>query len=224
MLFVSRNLDLTWVGSGGKKSKLFSSKSSLYYKGHMKENINESALINRATAGDTLAFAELVNAHQLFLYNLALKAISNQHEAQDITQETFIRAWRGLKNFRQEARFSTWLYRIMMNLCYDRYPHLEREKDTISIDEDDREIPVASFLEQHSDRSELKEIIHQELRNLPEVYRLALTFRYQQELSYQEISEVMDMPIGTVKTTIFRAKAQLKELLLSKQEVYTWIA
>ncbi len=190
----------------------------------MKESINETSLINRAMAGDTHAFAELVNTHQLFLYNLALRAVSNPHEAQDITQETFIRAWRGLKNFRREAKFRTWLYRILMNLCYDRYPHLEREKNTISIDEDDKEIPVSSFLEQHSDHEELKEIIHQELLNLPEVYRLVLSLRYQQEHSYQEISEVMDMPIGTVKTTIFRAKAQLKELLLSKQEVTTWIA
>ena len=190
----------------------------------MKELSNESSLINRAMAGDTIAFAELVNAHQVYLYNLALRAVSNPHEAQDITQETFIRAWKGLKNFRREARFSTWLYRIMMNLCYDRYPNLEREKNTLSIDEDEREIPVASFLEQYSDRTELTEIVHQELRNLPEVYRLVLALRYQQDHSYQEIAEVMDMPIGTVKTTIFRAKAQLKELLLSKQEAYTWIA
>jgi RNA polymerase sigma-70 factor (ECF subfamily) len=184
----------------------------------------ETSLIKRAIAGDTNAFAELVNTHQLFLYNLALRAVSNPHEAQDITQETFIRAWKGLKNFRGDSGFRTWLYRIMMNLCYDRYPRLQRDKNNLSIEEDEMDIPVESVLEQISDQSELTKLIHQQLKSLPEVYRLALSFRYQQDLSYQEISEVMDMPIGTVKTTIFRAKAQLKELLLEKQEVYTWIA
>jgi RNA polymerase sigma-70 factor (ECF subfamily) len=190
----------------------------------MSEYNIETSLIKRAIAGDTNAFAELVNTHQLFLYNLALRAVSNPHEAQDVTQETFIRAWKGLKNFRGESGFRTWLYRIMMNLCYDRYPRLQRDKNNLSIENDEMDIPVESVLEQISDQSELTDFIHQQLKSLPEVYRLVLSLRYQQELSYKEIAEVMDVPIGTVKTTIFRAKAQLKERLLSKQEVYTWIA
>ena len=94
----------------------------------MTELINETSLIKRAIAGDANAFAELVNMHQLFLYNLALRAVSHPQEAQDVTQETLIRAWRGLKNFRGESGFRTWLYRILMNLCYDRYPRLQMEK------------------------------------------------------------------------------------------------
>jgi RNA polymerase sigma-70 factor (ECF subfamily) len=188
------------------------------------EFIEETTLIKRAITGDTYAFAELVTMHQLFLYNLALRAVSHSQEAQDVTQETFIRAWKGLKNFRGESGFRTWLYRILMNLCYDRYPRLQREKNTISLEEDEEEIPVESYLEQGSEQVEFSQFIQQELRNLPEIYRLVLSLRFKQELSYQEISEVMDMPIGTVKTTIFRAKAQLKERLLLNQEVHTWIA
>lgn len=180
----------------------------------MTELNNETTLIKRALAGDTYAFAELVNMHQLFLYNLALRAVSHPQEAQDVTQETFIRAWKGLKNFRGESGFRTWLYRILMNLCYDRYPRLQREKNTISIEEDGEEIPVDSYLEQGCEQVELTQFIQQELRHLPEIYRLVLSLRFKLELSYQEISEVMEMPIGTVKTTIFRAKAQLKERLL----------
>ncbi len=190
----------------------------------MTEFINEPIIIERAIAGDPHAFAQLVKEHQLFLYNLALRAVSNSQEAQDVTQETFIRAWKGIKNFRGESGFRTWLYRILMNLCYDRYPRLYVEKNNLSIENDDLEIPVGSMLDHISDQSELREFIHQQLNKLPEVYRLVLSLRFQQDLSYQEISEVMEMPIGTVKTTIFRAKAQLKELLVSKQEVYTWIA
>lgn len=190
----------------------------------MSDHIIETSLIKRAIAGDTNAFAKLVNTHQLFLYNLALRAVSNPHEAQDITQETFIRAWKGLKNFRGDSGFRTWLYRIMMNLCYDRYPRLQQDKNNLSIEDDEIDVPVESVLEQISDQSELYEFVQEQLRTLPEVQRLVLSLRYQQDLSYQEIAEVMDMPIGTVKTTIFRAKAQLKALLLSKQEVYIWIA
>jgi RNA polymerase sigma-70 factor (ECF subfamily) len=188
----------------------------------MTEFINETSLIKHAIAGDANAFAELVKTHQLFLYNLALRAVSHPQEAQDVTQETFIRAWKGLKNFRGESSFRTWLYRILMNLCYDRYPRLQREKNTISLEEEEKEIPVDSFLEQFSDQTELTTFIQQQLKTLPEVQRLVLSLRFQQDLSYQEISEIMDMPIGTVKTTIFRAKAQLKENI-SKQELYTWI-
>jgi len=190
----------------------------------MTEFINEPIIIERAIAGDPHAFAQLVKEHQLFLYNLALRAVSNSQEAQDVTQETFIRAWKGIKNFRGESGFRTWLYRILMNLCYDRYHRLYVEKNHLSIENEDLEIPVGSMLDHISDQSELREFIHQQLNKLPEVYRLVLSLRFQQDLSYQEISEVMEMPIGTVKTTIFRAKAQLKELLVSKQEVYTWIA
>lgn len=185
----------------------------------MTDLIDELILIQQAVAGDPHAFSLLVNAHQLFLYNLALRAVSNPQEAQDVTQETFLRAWKGIKNFRGESGFRTWLYRILMNLCYDHYPRLVRERNHLSIEEDDLEIPVDSIRDYSGNYSELTEIIHQELRKLPAVQRVVLNLRFQEELSYQEISDVMNMPIGTVKTTIFRAKAQLKERLLLAQEV-----
>lgn len=190
----------------------------------MSETINESLLIEKAIAGDPNSFAELVNLHQLFLYNLALRAVSNSQEAQDISQETFIRAWRSIKNFRLESSFRTWLYRILMNLCYDRYPRLQREYESLSIEEEEFDLPVVNRMDQYVDQEELCRFVHEHLQSLPEIYRLVLSMRYQQELSYQEIAEILDMPIGTVKTTIYRAKAQLKERFLSHQEVSLWIA
>lgn len=190
----------------------------------MMNNNAELPLIEKAKKGNPNAFGELIELNQSFVYNLALKAVSSYHEAQDITQETFIRAWKGLHNFRGDSSFRTWLYRILMNLCYDRYPHLQREMNNVSIDENEMDIPVDYALEQFSDQKEFNDFIHQQLNELPEIHQLVLNLRFQQELSYQEIAEVMDMPIGTVKTTIFRAKARLKELLVSRQEVYTWIA
>jgi RNA polymerase sigma-70 factor (ECF subfamily) len=189
----------------------------------MQEIINESVLIEKAIAGDPNSFSELVNLHQLFLYNLALRAVSNPQEAQDISQETFIRAWRSIKKFRLESSFRTWLYRILMNLCYDRYPRLQRDYKSLSIEEE-FDLPDPNRMDQNVDRKELCIFVHEHLQSLPEIYRLVLSMRFQQELSYQEIAEIMDMPIGTVKTTIYRAKAQLKERFLSHQEVSLWIA
>src|SRR3990172_256836 len=87
---------------------------------------NESELVRRAQAGDTEAFDALVTEHQQFVYNLALRAVSDPHEAEDIAQEAFVRAWLALPNFRGQAQFRTWLYRIVTNLCYNRLPNLRR--------------------------------------------------------------------------------------------------
>jgi RNA polymerase sigma-70 factor (ECF subfamily) len=189
----------------------------------MQENDEEEKHIRQAIAGDQHAFAELVNTHQRFLYNLALRAVSNPQDAQDITQETFIRAWRAIKTFRGEAGFRTWLYRIMMNLCYDRYPRLNRERDQLSIENEDLEIPQESRLAQKSEQRELFTLIQQHLQALSENHRLVLSLRFQHELSYEEIATVMSIPVGTVKTTIFRAKEKLKERLRSEKEMEAWI-
>jgi RNA polymerase sigma-70 factor (ECF subfamily) len=207
-----------------KKLKPFHEYNRLNNQVTMSETINESHIIEKAIAGDPNSFAELVNLHQLFLYNLALRAVSNPQEAQDISQETFIRAWRSIKNFRLESSFRTWLYRILMNLCYDRYPRLRRENESLSIEQEEFDLPIPNRIDQYMDQEELSKFVHEQMQNLPEIYRLILSMRYQQDLSYQEIAEVMDMPIGTVKTTIYRAKAQLKERFLSHQEVSLWIA
>lgn len=184
---------------------------------------NEKQAILKAQQGDAQAFSVLVNEHQLFLYNLALRATSHPQEAQDLSQEAFIRAWRALPNFRGQSSFRTWLYRILINLCYDRYPKLKRDLETISLDANEYDPPQDFFMEQHLDQKEIQQCIHQSMKELPETYRMVLLMRYQQDLSYKEIAAILNIPMGTVKTVIFRAKAQLKENLLKHQEVAVWI-
>ena len=89
----------------------------------------EDKLVHRAQQGDTQAFAELVLEHQRFAFNLALRALSDPQEAEDIVQEAFLKAWQALSRFRRQARFQTWLYRIVMNLCYNRLPRLRVEME-----------------------------------------------------------------------------------------------
>lgn len=184
---------------------------------------NETQVIRKAQAGDAQAFSVLVENHQLFLYNLALRVTSHPQEAQDLAQEAFIRAWRGLSAFRGQSSFRTWLYRILVNLSYDRYPKLKREMNHLSVEEETYDQPEETYLEQHLDHKELQLFLHERMKELPETYRMVLLMRYQNDLSYKEIAGIMDIPMGTVKTIVFRAKAALKKSLVKYQEVTAWI-
>ena len=97
-------------------------------------NINEQTLIARAKRGDASAFEVLVTMHSQYVYNLALRVVKDPHEAEDVAQEAFLRAWQGLPRFRSQAKFSTWLYRIVTNLCYNRLPRLRQELTVMGSD------------------------------------------------------------------------------------------
>jgi RNA polymerase sigma-70 factor, ECF subfamily len=127
-----------------------------------------------------------------------------------MAQEAFVRAWRGLPNFRGQAKFTTWLYRIVHNLCLNRLPGLRREL----LQSEPLEEVLANPAPSLPDRFETREraaFLHAELARLPEKYRLVLTLRYLQHLSYDEIAVVLDVPMGTVKTHIYRARQMLME-------------
>lgn len=177
-------------------------------------NVDEKRLVRRAQAGDTDAFATLVATHQQFVYNLAWRTLGNQQEAEDITQEAFVRAWRGLPRFRQQAQFRTWLYRIVVNLCYNRLPKLRREFEALG--EEVMEILPSQRFDNpavHVENNERRTFLHQHINALPEAQRLLIMLRYQQELSYQEIATIVGCPLGTVKTGIFRARVRLRKAL-----------
>jgi RNA polymerase sigma-70 factor (ECF subfamily) len=184
--------------------------------------LNDTPLIQRSQAGDADAFGELVLRHQDFVYNLALRVVRDPVEAEDLAQEAFVRAWLGLPNFRGQAQFRTWLYRIVTNLCYNRLPGLRRELTSLGDDcledvacDEVLNISPADSLEAREQRA----FLHAALERLPESYRLLVTLRYQQELSYDEIAAVVNLPLGTVKTGLFRAKERLRQALLEEDIV-----
>jgi RNA polymerase sigma-70 factor, ECF subfamily len=184
---------------------------------------NEQALIQRAQKGDYDAFAALVSEHQGYVYNLGLRVVKDENEALDLTQETFVRAWRALPNFRGQSQFRTWLYRITTNLCYNRLPDLRRSLNDLG-DEVMGEI-AASNLENPSQKFESKEIktyLHKAIDDLDANYKLLITLRYQNELSYEEIASTLNLPLGTVKTGLFRAKEKLRLALASYQLEELW--
>jgi RNA polymerase sigma-70 factor (ECF subfamily) len=182
--------------------------------------MDEADLIKRARSGDTDAFEVLVTEHQNFVYNLALRTLGNAVEAEDVAQDAFVRAWLALPKFRRRAKFRTWLYRIVVNLCYNRFPRLRRELVTMA-DEDIADIPdmvTENGLVIGVERSERRAFLHRQIDDLPDHYRMLISLRYQDELSYNEIATITNLPIGTVKTGLFRAKECLRKVMLELEE------
>ncbi len=181
--------------------------------------LEEQEFVRRAQSGDAEAFAWLVNEHQLFIYNLALRALGDVHEAEDAAQDAFVRAWLALPNFRGQAQFRTWLYRIVTNVCFNRLPQLRRQLAALGDDQagetpDDSLADPATGLE----ADERRAFLHRQIDALPQSYKILITLRYQQELSYEEIAGVLSLPLGTVKIGLFRAKAKLREALAEFEE------
>ena len=183
-------------------------------------NQDEQTLIKQAQQGNTVAFEALVTMHATLVYNLANRTLNNPHEAEDVAQEAFVRAWQGLPRFKAKAKFSTWLYRIVTNLCYNRLPRLKTElmaldtETAVTLPDSQAAIETGLLSE------EIKMALHSAIDNLPESYRLLITLRHLQEMSYAEIAAVTDMPLGTVKTGIFRARRLLRERLEEMEESY----
>lgn len=179
---------------------------------------DEQALIKQAQAGNTNAFAGLVTMHGTLVYNLALRTLNDPQEAEDVAQETFVRAWLALPRFRAQAQLSTWLYRIATNLCYNRLPQLKRELAALDPDAqvdlpDERQATEELLL-----TAEIMTQVETAVNQLPESYRMLITLRHIQGLSYADIADVAEMPIGSVKTGIFRARRQLRQMLTQELE------
>jgi len=180
---------------------------------------SDTELVVRARQGDEAAFEQLVLRHQRYVFNLAYRVLGDYTEAEDMTQEAFVRVWRGLSGFRGQARFTTWLYRIVHNLCLNRLPGLQRELLQTEALEEVLADPGPSPADLFAVREQMV-FLHAQLDRLPEKYRLVLTLRYLQHLSYDEIAAALEMPMGTVKTHIHRARRLLRERL-SQWEKHT---
>ncbi|GAB4401215.1 MAG: sigma-70 family RNA polymerase sigma factor [Anaerolineales bacterium] len=183
---------------------------------------SEQTLVQKAQKGDPEAFEALVNEHQQYIYNLALRIVKDENEALDLAQETFVRAWTALPNFKGQSQFRTWLYRIVTNLCYNRLPTLRRSLNDLGDDvmEDIPETHLDTPAQAFED-SETKQYLQDAIQSLDSNYQLLITLRYQNELSYDEIAATLNLPLGTVKTGIFRAKEQLRKSLAHLEE--SWI-
>ena len=173
---------------------------------------DQEHIIARARRGDADAFEQLVAAYRNQVFRLALRMCDNEADADEVAQEAFLSAWKGLPNFRGESRFSTWLYQLTTHAAIDL---LRREKRQAAAEDIDG-ITAADdgpTSQQQAERAEIRREVRAALMQLPEEYRQVLLLRFMQELSYEEIGQALKLPAGTVKSRLNRAKAQLKDIL-----------
>ncbi len=188
----------------------------------------EQGLIARAQGGDQQAYATLVERYTRFAYNVAYNIVQDAEEAADIAQEAFVRVWQALPGYRAEARFSTWLYRIVHNLGLNRLEVLQRrrrmeqQEPNTTDGEDDNGFsleriasPESEQPAQQYEQAERRTFIWQQVSSLPPQYRDIIGLYYGQQLSYEEIAAMTGQPLGTVKTHLHRAKSLLRDRLAS---------
>jgi RNA polymerase sigma-70 factor (ECF subfamily) len=169
----------------------------------------EDDLIAEAAAGRSEAFGILVERYERAVYHLAVRTLRDGEEAKDATQEAFFKAFRALRTFRRGAKFSTWIFTIAYRVCCDR---LARRKRFSGDELPDRADPAAGPPEQ-AERADEARRLRAAIDALPEKYRTVITLFHLQNKQYEEIAQVLDLPLGTVKTHLFRAKEQLRKTL-----------
>ncbi|HEU4325607.1 MAG TPA: sigma-70 family RNA polymerase sigma factor [Roseiflexaceae bacterium] len=184
-------------------------------------------IIRRAQAGDRDALSQLIIGQQHYVYSIAMSVLKNPEDAADLTQEAFIRLFRALPQYNGESRFTTWLYRLVVNLGRDELRRRGRQVPVIPpvIDEDDQD-PVSSVADEDRwadparalDSQELREEVRRALSQLEEHYRLVLTLYYFDDMKYTDIAEVLDLPLNTVKSHIRRGKERLAALLQAEEQ------
>jgi RNA polymerase sigma-70 factor (ECF subfamily) len=175
---------------------------------------DEQRLVARARQGDAASYDVLVQRHAQYAYNLALRVVGDPLEAEDLTQEAFLRAWQALPRFRSQASFRTWLYRIVTNLCFNRLPKMRKELMALDPGDELIDLPDArQEVEPALLSTELRQWLHRAMRELPPGQRMLITLRHLQGMSYNEISQATGMPLGSVKTGIHRARLALRQAL-----------
>ena len=173
-------------------------------------------LIQRCLAGDQDAWADIVRQYRRRVYSVAYKFTGNHEEAEDLTQDIFIKVFRALHTFDRRANFQTWLISVSRNMCIDHYRSVRKERETINrdINADDllpvaEGLPADALLEQQGQAA----LLRRALAALPDPLRLAVTLRDLQDLSYHDIARRLQVPEGTVKSRINRGRAELVRLV-----------
>jgi RNA polymerase sigma-70 factor (ECF subfamily) len=183
----------------------------------------DEELVARATAGDTEAFNQLVTRWERPIYALAYRTLGREEDARDVVQEAFLRAYRGLRAFKGEAKFSSWLYRITLNLCRDwirrerRAPVVQVPEGTDPVDLADAKASPAESVEDLVARREMSAAVSRAMAELPEEQRTAIMLKEYQGLTFQEIADQLDCPLSTVKTRLYQGLSVLRRRLERRQ-------
>jgi RNA polymerase sigma-70 factor, ECF subfamily len=178
--------------------------------------LDDQHLVAASKRGDQDAFAQLVQRYQRRIFNLVYRMLQQYEEASEITQETFLAAWQGLPSFRGEARFATWLYRIASNGALKQLETRKRDRALQAALQAEKALESENTFDRASaqiDERERQALVQEQLSHLPAKYRIVLILRHLQDMTYEEMAEILTMPVGTIKTHLFRARNLLKERL-----------
>lgn len=176
---------------------------------------DDNALLRLARGGDRDAFSALVERYEKRVYHQALRLVGRPEDAADVAQEAFFKAWRGLPRFQGDSAFSTWLYKLTDNAAIDLLRRERKRRGDASLDEEGLPLPPdpAPTPQQALEAGELRRAVAEGLARLSEEHRRALVLRELNGLSYEEIGRVLDLPAGTVKSRIARARLALAKIL-----------
>ena len=181
--------------------------------------MTEQELVRAAAGGDTEAFARLVRTYENKIYSLAFRMCGSADDASDIAQEAFLAAWRGLPSFRGDSGFATWLYRLTSNVAIDYLRRQKKQRGDMSLDDEELGLDAVDTgpgPQDAAERTEVRSVVAAGLQELREGHRQVLVLREIQGLSYEEIADVLEVDLGTVKSRISRARSALRKILLQK--------
>ncbi len=183
------------------------------------KSFSDEELVKLTLAGDQEAFGELVNRYNKQIYSLAYRLTNNVADAQDLGQEAFVKIYQNLAKYEQDRDFFPWMYKVATNVFYSI---LRRNSlKTVSTDEvaelEEREADWEMQPEKVAEVKADRKILEQALAELPEKYRVPIVLRYLEDLSYQQIAEIMDLPVSTIETRLYRAKGLLQKIIGNKR-------
>jgi RNA polymerase sigma-70 factor (ECF subfamily) len=175
---------------------------------------DDQALVAACLAGDGTAFDEIVERHRRSVYQVCFRFVNNHEDAADLTQEAFVRAWKGLGRFKGQAALSTWLYRIAVNVCLNRAG--ARRLDTAPLEADRLVDTTSPPPGSDLTREERARAVRRAINALPDTQRATLILRSYHDLSHREIAEILGSSVGAVKANFFHALANLRKILGSE--------
>ncbi len=180
---------------------------------------NDQIIIDKILEGDTNAFSVLVDRYKDLVFTLALRMVKNREEAEEVSQDTFIKVYKSLNKFKGNSKFSTWIYRVAYNTCLDRIKRIKREYNVVAIDEfTEHHVKTLDNALDQMEEQEHKDKIQQCLQLLPSDDSFLLTLYYFEEQSLEEISKVVGLTANNVKVKLFRSRKKLTSILKEQLE------
>ncbi len=176
------------------------------------ETVQSTTLVSKSLKGDLDAFRSLMEFHEDYAFALAYRLLHDEEDSKDVVQEAFIRVWNNLPRYRKEVKFTTWLYKIVTNLCYDRMKMDARRRRVLGFF-NRSDVPDGTDVHKRLEDTDLLEYVRSAIRLLPPKERLVLQLRDLQDFSIDEIADLTDMSVASVKTNLCYARKRIRSIM-----------